>query len=98
MLAAQHTIAGCYRPIYVRARTGLAFIRTGVSFVSIGIGLIGYFGLGLKTFFDGMLILIGLLMIIDGGLWYLPVRKEQAELPKTRSALLAGGKPDENRT
>jgi uncharacterized membrane protein YidH (DUF202 family) len=92
VLAAQRTIAGCYRTIYARARTGLAFIRTGVAFMSLGIGLIGYFGLGFKTFFDGMLIVIGLLMIIDGGLWYLPVRKEQAELPKTRSALLAGGK------
>jgi len=28
-------------------------------------------------------------MIIDGSLWYLPVRKEQAELPKSRSAALA---------
>ncbi|MHB1227273.1 MAG: GspE/PulE/PilB domain-containing protein [Desulfurivibrionaceae bacterium] len=90
VLAAQRTIAGCYRTIYSRARTGLAFIRTGVSFVSLGIGLIGYFGLGFKSFFDAMLIVIGLLMIIDGGLWYLPVRKEQAELPRTRSAVLAG--------
>lgn len=90
VLAAQRTIAGCYRTIYARARTGLAFIRTGVSFLSIGIGLIGYFGLQLMTFFDAMLIIIGLLMIIDGGLWYLPVRKEQAELPRTRSAVLAG--------
>lgn len=90
VLAAQRTIAGCYRTIYARARTGLAFIRTGVAFVSIGIGLIGYFGLGFKTFFDAILILIGLLMVIDGGLWYLPVRKEQAELPRTRSAVLAG--------
>lgn len=92
VLAAQRTIASCYRTIYSRARTGLAFIRTGVSFVSIGIGLIAYFGLGFKTLFDVMLIVIGLLMIIDGGLWYLPVRKEQAELPRTRSAVLAGGK------
>ena len=93
VLAAQRTIAGCYRTIYSRARTGLAFIRTGVAFLSIGIGLIGYFGLGFKTIFDGMLILFGLLMIIDGALWYLPVRKEQAELPSTRSALLAGESP-----
>ncbi|MFQ6758192.1 DUF202 domain-containing protein [Desulfovibrionaceae bacterium CB1MN] len=90
VLAAQRTIAGCYRTIYARARTGLAFIRTGVSFMSLGVGLIGYFGLGFKTFFDGMLIVIGLLMIVDGGLWYLPVRKEQAELPRTRSGVLAG--------
>jgi len=90
VLAAQRTIAGCYRTIYSRARTGLAFIRTGVSFMSIGIGLVAYYGFGIKTLFDGMLIVIGLLMIIDGVLWYMPVRKEQAELPRTRSAVLAG--------
>ena len=90
VLAGQRTVAGCYRTIYARARTGLAFIRTGVSFVSIGIGLIGYFGLGGQTLFDMMLIIIGLLMIVDGAFWYLPVRKEQAELPRTRSAVLAG--------
>lgn len=90
VLAGQRTIAGCYRTIYARARTGLAFIRTGVAFVGIGIGLIGYFGLEFRTLFDAMLIGIGLLMIIDGGRWYLPVRKEQAELPETRSAALAG--------
>jgi uncharacterized membrane protein YidH (DUF202 family) len=91
VLAAQRTIAGCYRTVYARARTGLAFIRTGVSFVSIGIGLIGYFGPGfVNLLFGGMVIFFGLLLMVDGGLWYLPVRKEQAELPKTRSADLAG--------
>lgn len=90
VLAAQRTIAACYRTIYARARTGLAFIRTGVSFLSFGIGFITYYGLGLNTLFDGTLILSGLLMIIDGTFWYLPFRKEQAELPQTRSAVLAG--------
>jgi uncharacterized membrane protein YidH (DUF202 family) len=88
VLAAQRTIAGCYRTIYARARTGLAFIRTGVSFLSIGIGLITYFGLGMVTPFDAFLVVIGFLMVTDGALWYLPVRKEQAELPRTRSAVL----------
>ncbi len=90
VLAAQRTIAACYRTIYARARTGLALTRTGVSFMSIGIGFITYFGLGLNTLFDLMLIVVGLLMVIDGILWYLPVRKEQAELPRTRSAVLGG--------
>ena len=89
VLAAQRTIAACYRTIYSRARTGLALTRTGVSFSSIGIGFIGYFGLGINTLFDAMLIVVGLLMTIDGLLWYLPVRKEQAELPRARSGVLA---------
>ena len=89
VLAAQRTIGACYRTIYSRARTGLSFVRTGVSFMSIGIGLMTYFGLNIHTLFDGMVILFGLLMVIDGLFWYMPVRKEQAELPRTRSAVLA---------
>jgi uncharacterized membrane protein YidH (DUF202 family) len=83
VLAAQRTIAGCYRTIYARARTGLAFMRTGFSFMSIGIGLISYFGLGILTSFDLYLVIVGLLMLIDGILWYMPVRKEQAEIPRS---------------
>ncbi len=82
VLAAQRTIAACYRTIYARARTGLAFIRTGISFLSIGIGIISYFGFGLLTSFNLWLIAAGLLMAIDGTLWYWPVRKEQAEIPR----------------
>lgn len=90
VLAAQRTIAGCYRTIYARARTGLAFIRTGVSFLSLGLGLLTYFGVGINTPFDLLLMVVGLLLIVDGLLWYLPVRREQAELPRSRSAALAG--------
>ncbi len=82
VLAAQRTIAGCYRTVYARARTGLAFIRTGFSFLSIGIGIISYFGFGLLTSFNLWLIAAGLLMTVDGVLWYWPVRKEQAEVPR----------------
>ncbi len=88
LLAAQRTIAGCYRTIYARARTGLAFVRTGIACIGAGIGLIDYFGLTFYSIFDFILILAGLLLIIDGLLWYMPVRKEQAELPRTRSAVL----------
>ena len=84
VLAGQRTIVGCYRTIYARARTGLAFIRTGVSFTSLGLGLIKYFGLSLNllSLSDSMLVIVGLLMITDGMLWYLPVRKEQSEFSR----------------
>jgi len=82
VLAGQRTVAACYRTIYARARTGLAFIRTGVSFTSAGLGLIHYFGFSLLTVFDSLLIVSGSLMILDGVLWYMPVRKEQAEIPR----------------
>ncbi len=82
VLAAQRTVAACYRTIYARARTGLAFIRTGVSFTSVGFGLMHYFGFSLLTVFDSLLVAAGVFMAVDGFLWYLPVRKEQAEIPR----------------
>jgi uncharacterized membrane protein YidH (DUF202 family) len=83
VLAAQRTVAACYRTIYARARTGLAFIRTGVTFTSVGLGLLHYFSFSLLTAFDVLLIAAGVFMAVDGLLWYWPVRKEQAELPRS---------------
>jgi len=83
VLGAHRTVAACYRTIYARARTGLAFIRTGFSFISIGLGLLLYFGTGVITVLDALLVFAGILMAIDGMLWYLPVRKEQAEIPRS---------------
>ncbi len=83
VLAGQRTIAGCYRTIYARARTGLAFIRTGVSFTSLGLGLIKYFGLNILSIPDLILVIAGILLAIDGVLWYLPIRKEQSDVPRS---------------
>ncbi|GBE40658.1 hypothetical protein BMS3Bbin09_00544 [bacterium BMS3Bbin09] len=85
VLAAQRSIAACYRTIYARARTGLAFIRTGVIFMSIGIGFIKYFSISFLTLVDILLLISGLLMIIDGTLWYLPSRKEPENLKRVRT-------------
>ena len=82
ILAAQRTVAAAYRTIYARARTGLAFIRTGVAFMSMGLGFMGYFSLSRATILDSLLIVAGVMMAVDGALWYLPVRKEQAEPPR----------------
>jgi uncharacterized membrane protein YidH (DUF202 family) len=82
VLAAHRTVASCYRTIASRARTGLSFFRTGVAFSSLGFGLLKYFGVSLAAVFDMFIILVGLLMIFDGVLWYWPVRNEQAETPR----------------
>jgi uncharacterized membrane protein YidH (DUF202 family) len=82
LLAAQRTVAACYRTLFARSRTGLAFIRTGASFTGLGLGLTGYFGVGALSLLDGLLLLAGLLMMVDGLAWYLPVRKEQSEAPR----------------
>ncbi len=47
-------------------------------FAGLGLGFIGYFGLGLMSLVDSALLAAGLLMVMDGALWYLPVRNEQA--------------------
>ncbi len=95
VLAAQRTVAACYRTIYARARTGLAFTRTGVSVFSFGVGMMVYFKFSLLSIFDISLMGIGMLMVIDGLLWYLPVRKEQTELPRSRSGALADWEDDD---
>ncbi len=82
VLAAQRTIAAAYRTIYARARTGLAFIRTGVAFTGLGFGLMHYFAYSWSSAFDLLLITAGIFMAMDGLLWYLPVRKEQAEVAR----------------
>jgi uncharacterized membrane protein YidH (DUF202 family) len=82
VLAGQRTVAACYRTIYARARTGLAFIRTGVSFSSLGLGLSRYFGFSFLTVFDTILVMAGISMVVDGMFWYMPVRREQSEIPR----------------
>jgi uncharacterized membrane protein YidH (DUF202 family) len=82
VLAGQRTVAACYRTLYARARTGLAFVRSGISFLSLGLGLMQYFGISVLTAFDSLLIVAGIGMTVDGALWYLPVRKEQSEIPR----------------
>lgn len=82
VLAGQRTIAACHRAIYSRGRTGLGLIRTGVSFASLGLGLLHYFGPSLLTVIDLALVAAGVLMVIDGARWHLPVRAEHPDLPR----------------
>ena len=82
VLAAHRTVAACYRTILAQARTGLSFIRSGVAMACLSVGLINYFGFSFLTIFDALLALSGVMMIMDGVLWYWPVRKETAETPR----------------
>ncbi len=82
VLAAQRTVCACYRTIASRGRTGLALLRTGVAIACLGLGLIKYFGVSPLTAFDGLLVLAGAAMVVDGALWYWPVRAESASTPR----------------
>jgi uncharacterized membrane protein YidH (DUF202 family) len=82
VLAGQRTIAACHRALYARGRTGLALVRTGVAFASFGLGFIRYFGLSVLTVIDATLVAVGILMVIDGALWHIPVRDELPAIPR----------------
>ena len=82
VLAAQRTVCACYRTIAARARTGLAFIRTGVAVLSLGIGLLRYYGGGPLSLVDWLLAVVGAAMVVDGLLWYWPVRQEPVRTPR----------------
>ncbi|WP_428563463.1 MAG: hypothetical protein ACP59X_00270 [Solidesulfovibrio sp. DCME] len=82
VLAAQRTVCACYRTIAARARTGLAFIRTGVAVLSLGIGLLRYYGDGPLSLLDWLLAVVGAAMVVDGLLWYWPVRQEPVRTPR----------------
>jgi uncharacterized membrane protein YidH (DUF202 family) len=76
-LAEERTILGYYRTIMARARTGLAFTRTGISFVGFGVALLRQFPSGGWgwTALDGIIILLGILMGLEGLHWYVPGRR-----------------------
>ncbi len=81
-LAVQRTIAACHRTLYARSRTGLALVRTGIAVASFGLGLIQYFGPSVLTAVEATLVLVGVLMVIDGASWHLPVRGEVPDVPR----------------
>ncbi|MBU2755152.1 hypothetical protein HFU84_09320 [Acidithiobacillus sp. CV18-2] len=74
-LAEERTILAYLRVMMAKARTGLAFARTGVAFAGVGIGFIRKFPAGPWSIFDWSLVVIGVLMLIEGFLWYGPGRR-----------------------
>jgi len=85
VLASQRTVAACYRTIYARARTGLSFIRTGVSFSAAGLVFAKHFPLSAYSIIEVGMFVIGIFMIVDGVLWYLPARGERSEPLRCRT-------------
>ncbi|MGO9377799.1 MAG: hypothetical protein ACLP29_04500, partial [Dissulfurispiraceae bacterium] len=74
-LSDRRSLTACTRTSMGKGRTGLAFIRTGISFLSIAVVLFRVFGIGLLTLFELALLISGVIMTVDGLLWYLPNRK-----------------------
>jgi uncharacterized membrane protein YidH (DUF202 family) len=74
------TMAG-YRTILAKGRTGLAFMRTGMALMAVGLVLFRVFGIGYLTILEGLLLVLGMVMAVDGLLWYLPARRERGRPP-----------------
>jgi uncharacterized membrane protein YidH (DUF202 family) len=74
-LADRRSTMACYRTSLAKGRTGLAFIRTGVSFIVIALVLLRIFGIGYLTVFEALLFMAGIVMTMDGLMWYLSARR-----------------------
>ncbi len=79
-LAERRSLYACYRTSFAKGRTGLAFLRTGISLITIAIVLFRVFGKGYLNIAEAFLLIAGIVMTVDGFIWYRPARK-------------AGGKP-----
>jgi uncharacterized membrane protein YidH (DUF202 family) len=75
--AEERTQLACFRTRMARARTGLAFGRTGIALSGLGIALLRLeqFRMPFWTWFDVVLILLGIAQLGEGLIWYLPGRR-----------------------
>ncbi len=79
-LADRRSTMACYRTSLAKGRTGLAFLRTGISFIAISLVLLRIFGIGYLTVFEALLFMAGIVMAMDGLMWYLPARRTGKKL------------------
>jgi uncharacterized membrane protein YidH (DUF202 family) len=74
-LAERRSLFACHRTSFAKGRTGLAFLRTGISFIAIAVVLFRIFGIGYLTIVEVLLLASGVMMAVDGLIWYIPARK-----------------------
>ncbi len=83
VLADRRCVMARLRSVMAVTRTGLAFVRTGMSITAVGAGLMVYFGEASVgwTFFNIILIVLGLALIADGYYWAIPAKRMRAQYP-----------------
>ena len=69
-----------HRTNLAKQRTLLAFIRTGLALIALGISLIRYFGLGVWTIMDGLLIFSGVITMGISIRAYLATYREERNI------------------
>jgi len=71
------------RAFLAKGRTGLAMLRTGLALVTVSFVLSKVFGFeGLIMLPEGMLMVWGVIMVVDGLIWYAPVRRLAKRPPR----------------
>jgi len=71
------------RTFLAKGRTGLAMLRTGLALVTVSLILIKVFGVeDLAIIPEGMLMVWGTIMVVDGLIWYVPVRRLAKSAPR----------------
>ncbi|MEJ2686625.1 MAG: hypothetical protein P8124_05335 [Gammaproteobacteria bacterium] len=79
-LAGVRTRYAAQRTRFARGRTGLALARTGLAFISIAVAFLRLFGAGWLLAMEIPLLILGLVAVVDGLLWYVPARRESKEI------------------
>jgi uncharacterized membrane protein YidH (DUF202 family) len=90
-LANRRSLFACRRTWFAKGRTGLAFLRTGISFITVSMLIARVFGLGYLLIIEAPLLTSGLVMVVDGILWYLPARKAGAKFRSCASTVPTWG-------
>jgi len=74
LLAERRNVMARLRTQMARGRTGLSLVRTGCNAVAVGFGLLAWFGTAATgwTVFNLFLSAVGMFLIGDGLLWYVP--------------------------
>lgn len=75
-LADRRSLMACSRTSLAKGRTGLAFLRTGISFIAISVVLFRIFGPGLLLIPEFLLLAAGVVMTVEGLIWYIQARRQ----------------------
>lgn len=78
-MAEERTLLAYLRTLMAKSRTGMALGRTGVALAGIGIAVIRQYAPDGWSFLGWALITNGVLMTLEGFMWYLPGRKAGKE-------------------
>lgn len=83
VLAERRNVMARLRTVMARGRTGYALIRTGLSIVMVGVAFIfTFYGGSLGwTLFEGLIVLGGMVLVVDGLYLNLPAERYRRQFP-----------------